>query len=263
MSSNDEKTAELLDEISKFYIDPANTAQVFGRPASALEQYMFRIGANISRNVRNDSIPVVGLLFGLVTNGIQSFSSDQFFADDYAMESAKKSVWLSLKTAIQGSKLLVRDALTLVPVNGTPGLEKWCSSDSPVLDQDAANFVVKVADARSWLDGIGVPVPPWLTTTGASRDAEFKQKKASPPDFCIAFEELINEISCRATNKGIQFSRWEMPGRKIDLQEIANRLDPRLKFTKSTFGTYSKGLCAFKKGARETDFYRALFHDLI
>ena len=160
----------------------------------------------------------------------------------------------------------------------------WACADlrsfAPVAPSSVDGYCVRVVDVIQWIRDLKYPsiLSEYLEVTlaismkhhgessdneGDSGEAGLKQKKASPAEFCIAIEELLNEISTRAIKKGLQFSRLEMPGRKIDLQEIANKLDPRLKFTKTTFETYLKGLCRFKKGARETDFYRALFHDLI
>lgn len=168
MHSEDEKLSCLLKAVSKLYIDPANSESLLGRPLSDIERYMFRIGANISRNASKGTMPVVGLLFGLVSNGLLDIDTEEFCFDDFALESAKRAVWTSLKSAIQSGDLIVRDALTLVPVNGSAELEKWCSADLPILDQVSANFVVRVTDARNWLDVIGVPAPAWLATDSAA-----------------------------------------------------------------------------------------------
>lgn len=95
-----------------------------------------------------------------------------------------------------------------------------------------------------------------------SAENQPKKSKKTPPEFATAFGDLIADVEKRAIEQNCEFSITALPGRKIDLQEIANLLDPRLRHTKSTFSDYLKGICKFKKGARETDFYRDLFPEL-
>lgn len=88
-----------------------------------------------------------------------------------------------------------------------------------------------------------------------------KHSKASR-EFCASLDKLISEVDSRAKKGNINFQRGSMPGRKIDFQELADRWDAELKHTKRTFSDYIKGICTFRRGARETSFYRDLFPEL-
>jgi hypothetical protein len=50
-----------------------------------------------------------------------------------------------------------------------------------------------------------------------------------------------------------------MPGRKVDFQAVADKFDSALEFAPRTFDDYLDGLCSFKRGARESNFYAELF----
>jgi hypothetical protein len=88
-----------------------------------------------------------------------------------------------------------------------------------------------------------------------------KHSKATG-EFCDSLAKLISEIDSRARNRKIDFQSESMPGRKVDFQELADKWDAELKHTKRTFSDYIKGICTFRRGARETNFYRNLFPEL-
>ena len=93
----------------------------------------------------------------------------------------------------------------------------------------------------------------------AGADGQRLRKSKAPVNFCGALERLLAEIERRAKKQRVLFDRQAMQGRKIDLQAVADKLDPALECKPRTFDDYLDGLCAFKRGARETDFYQKLF----
>ena len=94
--------------------------------------------------------------------------------------------------------------------------------------------------------------------SASTTEQSLKRSKA-PLAFRISLEGLLKEIITRAAKQGVQFDVRAMPGRKLDFQELANLWDSELRHTARTFDDYLQGICAFKRGARETDFYRTLF----
>lgn len=90
-------------------------------------------------------------------------------------------------------------------------------------------------------------------------DASLKKGKA-PPAFRAALLDLLAEIGRRAEAQGLHFSPAAMPGRKVDFKALADAYDAELRgLALATFDDYLIGIGAFRRGARETDFYRRLF----
>lgn len=89
------------------------------------------------------------------------------------------------------------------------------------------------------------------------------RKYKAPLAFRTSLQDLLDEIRKRAKASNIAFDASSMPGRKLDFQELANRYDPELRHTLRTFDDYLEGFCTFRRGARETDFYRKLFRELL
>lgn len=86
------------------------------------------------------------------------------------------------------------------------------------------------------------------------------RKSKAPTAFRDAMTLLLAEISRRAKAQGIAFDSSAMPGRKVDFKAMADGYDMEFSsLTLRTFDDYLDGLCSFKRGARETDFYRNLF----
>ncbi|MGB8518200.1 MAG: hypothetical protein WCD45_09990, partial [Gallionella sp.] len=55
----------------------------------------------------------------------------------------------------------------------------------------------------------------------------------------------------------------KMPGLKSDFKELCQRLHPMMfSVAQSTFDDYLDGVCTFRAGARETDYYLKLEADL-
>ena len=98
----------------------------------------------------------------------------------------------------------------------------------------------------------------WIAAPTTSTEARLKKSKAPVP-FRTALEALLTETSRRAQLQGLPFDRQAMPGRKRDFQAVADKFDAVLEHTPRTFDDYLEGLCRFKRGARETDFYLTLF----
>lgn len=98
----------------------------------------------------------------------------------------------------------------------------------------------------------------WIVSPSVTSNPGFRKSKA-PVGFRSALESLLTEIEHRATRQGLVFDRYAMPGRKVDLQVLADKFDSVLEHTPRTFDDYLDGLCAFMRGARETDFYSNLF----
>lgn len=85
------------------------------------------------------------------------------------------------------------------------------------------------------------------------------KKSKAPIRFRSALDGLFAEIERRAQLRKLPFDRRSMPGRKVNLQAVAEKFDSDLEFTIRTFDDYLDGLCAFTRGARATDFYQKLF----
>ena len=98
----------------------------------------------------------------------------------------------------------------------------------------------------------------WIVTHAKGKTPDLKKSKA-PVTFRAALGRLLAEIEARAGKQSLPFDRNAMPGRKVDMQAAAEKFDPALEYMPRTFDDYLDGLCAFKRGARETDFYRKLF----
>lgn len=94
-----------------------------------------------------------------------------------------------------------------------------------------------------------------VTSTGV---AQFASNRRTPPAFVAEFIEFLKLIKFRADEKGLNFDSEEMPGRKKDLHAIARNYSSEFRLAESTFDDYLKGLCKFKKGARESNFYSEL-----
>ena len=82
-------------------------------------------------------------------------------------------------------------------------------------------------------------------------------RSRAPQKFVTAFIRLCTELSKRDP----KFNTDEMPGIKADLHELAIKFDADLDCQLSTFETYLKGLCKFKRGSRTSEYYRSLFSD--
>lgn len=96
----------------------------------------------------------------------------------------------------------------------------------------------------------------WIGPATGARDL---RKVKAPLPFRSALEGFLAEIERRAAGLGLPFDRKAMPGRKVDLQAVAEKFDGGLEFTARTFDDYLEGLCAFKRGARKSDFYQKVF----
>ena len=129
MDLEDEKQLELLKATSRFYTEGANAEAIFGRPVSDIERHMFRIGANLARNLKNDAIPFISFLNRIAFSSLNNSDDAEFVADDFALASAHRSLWNAATSAIRNGELVVRDALTMVPVNGSKDVDEWCGAD--------------------------------------------------------------------------------------------------------------------------------------
>ena len=114
----------------------------------------------------------------------------------------------------------------------------------------------------AWLlDMAGEPVA--VQTDRGSAANEPIAKRKAPVLFVAALIRLIAEISKRAAEQDMPFDVTEMPGTKVDFQELAIKFDgSRFNKAPSTFDDYLAGLIQFKQGARETTFYQKLFPEL-
>lgn len=75
----------------------------------------------------------------------------------------------------------------------------------------------------------------------------------------------ISSILDRLLVADPNFNRQAMPGRKVDFHELCKKLDQQRSMfyvSIATFDEYLHGLCAFKPGARQTDYYEQLLPKL-
>lgn len=98
----------------------------------------------------------------------------------------------------------------------------------------------------------------WIVSPAKPEKPDLKKSKA-PVSFRGALETLLAEIERRAAVQRLPFDRYAMPGRKVDFQALADKFDPMLEHTPRTFDDYLDGLCAFRRGARQSVFYAKLF----
>lgn len=96
--------------------------------------------------------------------------------------------------------------------------------------------------------------------TYIDKNAQPTIKRRASDIFVAALIRLLVEIAKRAEKSGEQFNVTNMPGQKIDFQEVAAKYDQVLdNKTNRTFDDYIQGLCQFKQGVSRSDFYRRLF----
>jgi hypothetical protein len=173
MNSEDEKHQKMMKAVSVFYSDAANAESVFGRPVTDIERHIFRIGANLFRNLKNDTLPITGFIHSVAFDPILSeCNGEDFCNDEFSMLAARNAAWHAIKSAIKKGELIIRDGLSMVPVNELPSVLNWCAADSPGLDQVSANFVVKTDEARRWLEASGMPIPEWMVQSNDSEIAD-------------------------------------------------------------------------------------------
>lgn len=76
------------------------------------------------------------------------------------------------KRDIRSGKLVVRMLPTLVPLNKIPVIQAWCNTNDTLMDHAESlpdsRLVVKLEDARQWLQKITIPVPDWLNEAGVT-----------------------------------------------------------------------------------------------
>ena len=87
----------------------------------------------------------------------------------------------------------------------------------------------------------------------------FKERKASD-DFVRALIHTIAEISKQAALKGLEFDPQKVPAPKKDFHHIFINLND-VPYSFSSFDTFVHGLCKFKSGNGDREFYKTLFPD--
>lgn len=128
---------------------------------------------------------------------------------------------------------------------------------------DVGRVKVDFARMRQWhmtRDAFDKLQRTWVTP---SADAFSLKRSKAPVAFRAALARLLTEIEARAAASNQPFDRKAMPGRKVDLLAVARKFDAALDYAPRTFDDYLDGLCAFKRGARESDFYRKLFPEYV
>lgn len=158
------------------------------------------------------------------------------------------------------------------------GCEEACFMPVNILPADAGRraraFIV--CNKRDDIGWVGVEFPrlrQWRMTrialekiesrfilAGNSNSDSSLTKSKARPAFRAALIDLLSEIDKRAKAHGVDFSPTAMPGRKVDFKALADAYDVELRgLAVTTFDDYLVGICTFRRGARETDFYRRLF----
>lgn len=157
--------------------------------------------------------------------------------------------------AVQGGKIAARVGLRKPGVPG--GFVTLADSEQIAEIRDywlGDSFVRLTISRRDYID--------WARANERPIPAVWEVRaKMKPTDAIRAnLTALIDEIGRRAAAKGLSFDRDVMPGRKVDFQWLAEKQGiVRAFISEATFSDYLSGICKFKSGARETDFYRDLF----
>ena len=111
----------------------------------------------------------------------------------------------------------------------------------------------------AWLRAIGENpsefVRAWLGAECGQQKAESKVERKR-----AKIKEILGELESLDPD----FCRDSMPGRKVDFFALCKEV-ARADFAhirEATFSDYLPGLCAFRKGARESDYYRKSLSEL-
>lgn len=150
--------------------------------------------------------------------------------------------------------------VTLIAAEGGRPARAFIACDKP---ENYGRIKITFAKLRQWRmtrESFDKVRRDWIATPAAGT-ARIRKTKA-PVAFRNALEKLLAEIEKRAKGQMQQFDRHAMPGRKVDFHEVARKFDAALDdLAVRTFDDYLDGLCAFKRGARKTTFYRNLFNE--
>lgn len=155
----------------------------------------------------------------------------------------------------QGCEHACQMAVEIMPAVGTRPARAFIACDKP---ENFGRIPVAFPRLLQWRltrESFDKLQRNWIATPG---NAALKKIKA-PVSFRNALEKLLAEVEKRALAGGQPFDRKAMPGRKIDFQAVAEKFDAELDVATRTFDDYLVGLCAFKRGARKSDFYKKLF----
>jgi hypothetical protein len=164
MATENERSEAMRLELAKVYAQ--GKAEIGRMRGAAVQLALKQVKAE-----QTDCITVGGLVAVLIGEtaraaGLASMDAATSIADAREAHTAfiesdeSWSAWL--KEAVGRRELLVRELATLGPANATPAVRQWTESSAAGLPGYVAAMVVLKADARRWLDGIGVPVPPSL-----------------------------------------------------------------------------------------------------
>jgi hypothetical protein len=156
------------------------------------------------------------------------------------------------KRAILQEKLTVRQLTTLMPVNDDQDVLKWCN-EQEVQNAPCENdtlgiiekirppgwIVVKIDDAHSWFESMGIPAPEWLSAqTGQARDghaASPAEETEGPPPLREIPEERRERIyrqylklTADGTPKAVSLlARQEKISRRRVYQLIEKEVSPK------------------------------------
>lgn len=151
-------------ELAKVY---AQGQAKIGRMREATVQ----LALKLAKAEQKDCITVGGLVAVLIGEtaraaGLASMDAATSRADareaHMAFTNSDASWCTWLKEAVGRRELLVREVATLGPANATPAVRQWTESSAADLPGYVAALVVLKADARRWLEGLGVPLPEFL-----------------------------------------------------------------------------------------------------
>jgi len=121
---------------------------------------------------------------------------------------------------------------------------------------------------------IVVPMDAWLFNITdleaiASCDKPPQKKttinRKTPPEFASALNKLLDEIVARAKENGTSIDTQKLPGKKVQLLEVAKKYDAAMDVAERTFSDYIAGHCAFKAGRQTScsaNTYAELFPEI-
>ncbi len=180
---NSESPKEQLNRtVYSFYRKASNAESINGESLSPLRRSMFMNFANAQIAKNKSAVTLFTLISAFPVDCFIVSTDDNELIEGPEYEAASRATEWRAKQDISNSKLIVRDLVTLFPVNDVPEVQEFASNQgSPILSELTARLVVTHEDLKAWLKQLGVPVPEnWILNTTLSPDQSTERKESSP-----------------------------------------------------------------------------------